>query len=198
MASILPDPACPSSAAPSDSNDARQVKLTLDLFGSIRDSLTTRGIPEGAALRATYFVFSTWFADRLPFAPCLLIAGPRPEGRFLLELLACLVWHPLPIGMLTQARFLSLPLALEPTLLIDDERIGPSTWELVRASNRRNSYVPLKDGLFDTYCAKAIYCGNEPRNLDESTLKINLQPSRGRLPVLEASEKILIADELRP
>jgi hypothetical protein len=65
-------------------------KSTIGLFTAIRDVFRFRGLAEGPALLATHFVFSTWFADCLPLAPCLLITGPRPEGRLLLDLLESL------------------------------------------------------------------------------------------------------------
>ena len=92
---------------------------TGELFTAVRDLLMNRGFPEEAALPSTYFVFSTWFPEFLPIAPCLLIAGPRPEVALLLQLLGCMVRNPLPLGDLTRDGFCSLPMDLRPTLLIE-------------------------------------------------------------------------------
>jgi hypothetical protein len=175
-------------------------KSTVGLFTAIRELLTCRGLPEVPALLATHFVFSAWFADCLPVAPCLLITGPRPEGHLLLELLECVVRNPLPLVELTRSSFLRLTMKLEPTLLIDQEGITGSIWNLLRASNHRNAQVSLKDGPRKIYCAKAIYCGNEEGDdsLDDSMLRIELSPSRGPLPVLDEKDKLAIAKDLQP
>jgi hypothetical protein len=175
-------------------------KSIIGLFRAIRELFTGRGIPEDPAVLTTYFVFSTWFADCLPVAPCLLIAGPRPEGHFLLDLLECVVCKPLPLVELTSSSFLHLAMRLKPTLLIDQEGSTRSIWNLLRASNRRNAQVSLKDGPRKIYCAKAVYCGAEAGDdrFDDSTLRIELSPSRGQLPVLDEKDKRAIAKDLQP
>lgn len=187
-------------AAPESAQPPPDLETTVDLFNAVRESLTVRSFPNEVALPITHFTFATWFAAHLPYAPCLLITGPRLEACFLLELLECLVCHPLPLGPLTREFFFSIPMDLQPTLLIDHERMGRSTWDLVLASNRRNAYVPRKDGLLNIYCAKAVYCGTEAsdRILDDSALEINLSPFRGRLPVLDADDKQQMAVEFQP
>lgn len=175
-------------------------KSTIGLFTAIRDVFRFRGLAEGPALLATHFVFSTWFADCLPFASCLLITGPRPEGHLLLDLVECVVRTPLPLVELTRSSFLRLPTKLKPTLLVDQEGITRSTWKLLRASNYPNAQMPSKDGPRKIYCSKAIYCGNEEGDdsLDDSVLRIELSPSRGRLPLLDEKDKRAISKDLQP
>jgi hypothetical protein len=173
---------------------------TPELFATILESFTSHGFPEEAALPATYFVFPTWFVDCLPTAPCLLIMGPRPEAELLLQLLGCMVRHSLPLRSVTRDGFLSLPMELQLSLLITQEKISPSMWELLCASNYRNANVTRKDGVVNTFCAKAIYrgCGSPECNLDDSMLRINLSPSHGRLPILDGKDTQEIAEELQP
>lgn len=175
-------------------------RSTIGLFTAIRELLTCRGLSEVPALLVTHFVFSSWFADCLPVAPCLLITGPRPEGHLLLELLECVVRNPLPLVGLTSSGFLRLPMRLKATLLIDQEGITGSIWNLLRASNRRNAQVSWKDGPRKIYCPKAIYCGSEASDdrFDDSTLRIELSPSRGPLPVLEEKDRRAIVKDLQP
>jgi hypothetical protein len=175
-------------------------KSTIGLFTAIRDVFTFRGLAEGPALLATHFVFSTWFAACLPFAPCLLITGPRPEGHLLLDLLECVVRTPLPVVEVTRSSFLGLPIKSNPTLLVAHERIASSIWDLLRGSNYRNAQMSSKDGPRKIYCAKAIYCGNEESDdsFDDSVLRIELSPSRGRLPFLDEKDKRAISKDLQP
>jgi hypothetical protein len=171
---------------------------TVNLFTAIRELLTDRGLPEVPARLITCFVFATWFHDSLPAAPCLLITGPRPEGHFVLELLACLVRNPFPIFELTRGGFLNLDMKAEYTLLIHQERITTSAWNLLRASNHRNAQISSRHGLRKIYCAKAIYCGIEAGGDGDDMVRIDLPPSRGPLPILNAKDKQAIAEELQP
>jgi hypothetical protein len=177
----------------------RQPEGTADLFEAVCASLTTRGFPGSVALPVAHFVFPTWFADCLPYAPFLLITGPRPEAVFLLDLLECLVRQPLALGHLTGVALIAQASKRVVTLLIDHERMSASTRDMVRASNR-NVYVPSNGGLFNLCCAKVLYCGLEVHDdyRDEIALQVNVPPSRGRLPVLEDEERSSITDNLRP
>jgi len=173
---------------------------TAELFEATRESLTSHGIPEEAALPVTYFTFSTWFPECLPVAPCLSIMGPRPEADLLLQLLRCIVRHPLALREVTRGGFFSLPLHLPLTLLIMQEHMSRSLSALLCASNHPNANVPWKKGLLHIYCSKAVYrgCDSAEENYENSTLRINLSPSRGRLPLLNAKDMQEITEELQP
>ncbi len=170
------------------------------LFTGVRDSLTNHGLPTEVALPMTYFGFSTWFPECLPAGACLSITGPRPEANLVLQLLACLVRRPLPLAEVSRASLCSLPMALQPTLLISQDRLSPSTWKLLSASNNPSAYVPQKRTLVNVFCAKAIYRGDTLGDglFSDAALQINLAPSRGRLPILDAKTRQEIARELQP
>jgi hypothetical protein len=173
---------------------------TDQLFTAVRDSFTNHSLPEEVALRTTYSVFATWFPECVPAAPCLSITGPRPEARLILQLLGCLCRHPLPLAEVSRAGLCSLLTHLQPTLLIDLEHLGPSILRLLAASNDRKAYVPWKNSLVNLYCAKAIYRGDALGDglFSDATLQVNLAPSRGRLPILDASTLQEIATALQP
>jgi hypothetical protein len=172
---------------------------TADLFAGILGVVKARGFADTAALTATYFAFFTWFSAFLPCAPYLLITGAGPEARLLLELLECVVRHPLPLFELTRGGFLSIDMNSEPTLLIVQEDITDSLWKLLRASNHRNAQISGANGTRKIYCAKAIYLADESTRVrsDHSLLQINLSPLRGRLPILEAEEKKELSAEFQ-
>ncbi len=173
---------------------------TETLFTAVRESFTNHGFPEEVALPTTYFALPTWFPECLPAAPCLSIAGPRPEANLLLQLLACLVRHALPLAEVSRAGLCSLPMDLQSTLLIDQEHLSPSTRRLLSTSNNPNAYVPWKAGLVNVYCPKAIYQGNTLGNglFGDAAVHINLAPSRGRLPMLDEKARQEIATALQP
>lgn len=164
---------------------------TGELFTAVRELFTSRGFPKDVALSTTYFNFATWFARVLHAAPCLLIAGPGPEVVLLLELLSCLVRHPLPLGDVTRSGLCSLPMDLEPTLLIDRQGISRSTWGLLGRSNLLAANVPRKGGVVNVFCAKAVFCEDTKYagNCGAGTLQIRIPPSRGRLPILSATDR---------
>ncbi len=173
---------------------------TQKLFTAVRESFTNHGFPDEVALPTTHVVFSSWFPECLPSAPCLSITGPRPEANLLLQLLGCLVRHSLPLAELSRAGLCSLPMDLQLTLLIDLEHVSRSTLSLLSASNNRNAYVPRKGALVNIYCAKAIYRGDALGDglFGDAALHINLAPSRGRLPMLDEKARQEIAMTLQP
>ncbi len=172
---------------------------TAKLFTEIRNTFMSRGFAEEVALPATYSSFASWFPACLPAAPCLSISGPQAEARLFLVLLSCMVRHPLPLGEVTRASLCSLPMDLQLTLLIDQERISRSAWGLLSASNWRRAYIPWKGGLVNVFCAKAVYCGAKviKNNFGDEALQINLTPSRGRLPVLDGRDQQKISERFQ-
>jgi hypothetical protein len=172
----------------------------VDLFTGVLRIFTARGFSENTALHVTYFALATWFSACLPEAPCLIVTGPGPEARLLLELLACVVFRPQPLCELTRAGFLALDMSSEPTLLMVEEDISPSVWQLVRASNYRDGQISGAKGIQKIFCAKAIYLGTDSTQADanRSLLRVDLSPLRGRPPVLEANEKEELIAEFRP
>ena len=170
------------------------------LFAAVRDSFLNHGFPMEVAHPTSYFVFSTWFLEYLPTAPCLLITGPRPEASLLIQLLGCLGRHALPLAEVNRVGLSSLPMDLGPTLLIDGEQLSPLTRRLLAASNNRHAYVPWKGTLVNVFCSKAIYCGGTLGDglLSDIALLINLGPTRNGLPILGVRTEQEIATALQP
>jgi len=173
---------------------------TVELFTAVRAPLTAYGFTEEVALPAAYFVFSSWFPDCLPAVPCVSITGPRPEAYLLLQLLACMVRHPLRLAEITRPALCSLPLDLQVTLLIDDEPTTRTARTLLAASNDRGAFISWKGRLINLFCATAVYRGLALNDcdLDGIALHINVPPSRGRLPILDAKAQREITEKLQP
>jgi hypothetical protein len=160
---------------------------TTHLFGSTQKLFARYGFPEEVGLAATYFSFATWFVEASPVAPCLLITGPRLEALLLLELLGCLVRHPLPLAEFTRHALCSLPMNLQPTLLVNG-KLGGAELELLRSSSYRNAFVVFKNRLINIFSAKAMFFGGNADGsvLGASALHVDLSPSGGcALPILE-------------
>lgn len=172
----------------------------VDLFTRVLSIFTARGFSQREALPVAYFAIATWFSGCLPEAPCLLITGPGPEARLLLELLECVVFRPQPLCELTRAGFLALDLNSEPTLLIVQEDISPSVGKLIRASNCPNAQVSGASSIKKIYCAKVLYFGTNSTQADanRSLLRAELSPLCGRPPILEANQKKQLIAEFQP
>jgi hypothetical protein len=102
-----------------------------------------------------------------------------------LRLLSCVVRHALPLGDLNSAGLRSLPMHLQLTLLIG--QLHPSMNRMLSISTYPEAYLSCRDGLIDLYCAKVVYAGTSVADgfHGDAILKINLEPSYGRLPVID-------------
>ncbi len=172
---------------------------TAELFTEARETFMSHGFPEDVALPTTYFSFSTWFTEFLPAAPCLLLTGPPAEARFMLELLGCTVRHALPLGQIPGSGLCSLPMHLQPTLLISQVENSSSAWRLLDISNHRFAYTLRNHEFVDVYCAKAVYLGEngECGKYGDSVLRINLPSLRGRFPILDARDQLEISGKFQ-
>jgi hypothetical protein len=154
---------------------------TVEMFEQIRDLFLGQSVSEDAAQACTYFAFASWFPESLLVAPCLVLTGTEAEARILLRLLTCVVRHGLSLAEINLANFRSLPMHIQPTLLIG--YVHPPTWKLCSASNHPGTFVPNKDGLADLYCAKAVYTGSTSWPIcGDSILNISCALRGGKLP----------------
>jgi hypothetical protein len=170
------------------------------LFAGIRDLLMLNGLDETVALAASLFIFSTWFTDCLSIAPDLVITGARVEAIFLLQLLACLARHPMPLIEITPASLSSLPLKLDPTLLIDQQLLKPRMVRLLAAANGQNAFFPKGGKVVNLHCAKAIYrgIGGDELAIDAGMFHIHVAPACTRLPVLNRKTRWEIIEKFQP
>lgn len=175
------------------------LESTPALFSSACAVFTQCGFSEDIAQAAVYFVFSTWVADCVPTAPCLLISGPSSEAQFLLTILSLMTRHPLMLGAMVSSAVLSLAAELQPTLLIaDGEEMPASVWNLFRISSRRNVKILSNGSLVSPYCAKAIYCGCAAAHHGiTDAMSVSLVPSRQRLQLLTIQEEQAITHKFQ-
>jgi hypothetical protein len=166
---------------------------TNDLFHAIRQSFAGYGFSDGIATAGAYFIFSTWFPDCIPAAPCLLVNGPKPEADLFFQIMACLVRHPLQLADFNWGDLSSL-MKIQPTLLFGQNLLSGSKLRLLLASNSPQTLVPSGHSLVSFYSAKVIYRGTqfEESSTDNSMLRINLMPLRGKLPILDLKTQAAI------
>jgi hypothetical protein len=175
-------------------DEARDFHTTGDLFHAIRQIFADYGFWQNIAAAGTYFVFSSWFPDCTPTAPCLLVSGPKPEADLFFQIMACLVRHQLQLADFNWGNLYSV-MKVQPTLLFGENLMSASKLRMLFASNNPQTLVPAEDTLVSFYSAKAIYRGAqfEEGSNDNSILRINLMPVRGRLPILSLQTQLEIA-----
>ena len=137
---------------------------TSDLFNRVLGLITQHvALQDKYARLLTYFVFSTWFPDRLSLSPGLAILGPADgEGVELLRILRCLCRRSMLLGDVSQANLLSLPLHLSPTLLMNRPMLTRRLRSFLSTSNRRGLGTMKGEKVVEICCPKAIYFGMDP------------------------------------
>ncbi len=101
----------------------------------------------------------------------------------------------------SRSSFRSLPMALRPTLLVNQPYLARTMTSLLRASNYPGLFVPGNRGtVLDIACSKAVYCGMEGGAdlWDDTALHLALPPARSGLPPLVAREQDEIANRFQP
>jgi hypothetical protein len=173
---------------------------TADFFAAIREVFAKCGFSEDVSVASAYFVFSTWFPELLPIAPCLLIRGPQSSAKCLLDILACLVRRPLHFGELDRSVLCCLPFALRPTLLFSRQSARGQTRGILSISSRPGCLLPRGTSVVNASYPMAIYGGAEFAcdDLGGSVIPVHLMPILRRLPFLSARSRQELADQFQP
>ena len=107
-----------------------------------------------------YWSMATWFADLLPFLPCLAISGPPSTADRLLRTLVAVCRRPVALADVSPAVLRALPLSeLTPTLLIREPRLNKRTAAWLDASNQPGYLFLAGQDFQQLYCPKCIYVG---------------------------------------
>jgi len=162
-----------------------------ELFDKILRLVTDRvGIAEEPARLLVYFIFSTWFPDRLTVAPGLAIMGSAvAQAIQLLRFLHCVCRRSILLVGIPQLDLMSLPLPLYPSLLIDRPTLTRSVRGFLRASNRRGLVAVRRGKIVGVCCPKAVYFGMSevPETVACGMLRITLPP--GGVPTQALEDK---------
>jgi hypothetical protein len=162
---------------------------TKNLFDTVLELITQHvEIQETSARLLTYFVFSTWFPDRLSLSPGFAILGPADsDGVQLLRLLRCVCRRSILLAEASQTSLLSLPLQLSPTLLMHRPLITRQLRNFLSTSNRRGLGTVKGGKVLEVCCPKAIYFGMDeiPQSIASVMIQVALLSSTSETPVLE-------------
>ena len=170
---------------------------TCELFGDIYTELARyTDLPDPILSQITSFIFATWLADRLPRVPLLWIVAPEwADGDVLLQLLALFCRRSLLLAGDCVAGLWTLPMNLQPTLLLDCLELTVSIQKFLHASSSKSHYFARKGQTLNFCCAKAVCAQDSLRDrvLADFALQINLPPNRKQRPALTPEESQRIA-----
>lgn len=174
---------------------------TRELFDEIAQLIALyNDLPERFLLQVVYFIFGTWFADRLSIAPFLSIVASATAPRgVLLQLLELFCRRSLLLTAENPVGLWTLPMYWRPTLLLDAAELSVPVRKFLRASQNQGVRFPRNGQALDLYCAKAV-CAPEPlrdASLANLALQISLAPARRELPALSEEASQRIADEFQ-
>lgn len=111
----------------------------------------------------------------------------------MMRLLSCVCRRPILLGRLDLAALTTLPQGLEPTLLIQEEKLTKSLTRVLDTSRYRDVKIPLQKSLIHAYGARVLF--SDPMALDAAALRINLSSAGGMLPELKDDMERTIAND---
>jgi hypothetical protein len=133
----------------------------LDLLGDIGAILSPcLDIAEDSLFLMIAFVLSTWFPEKLTFAPYLALVGPPSSGKTTaLRILALLCRRSLSTTDISSAAFYQVCHRMSPTVVIDETRTAGNTrtlLHLLKSSNVRGFVALRKDKAQLAYGPKLL------------------------------------------
>ncbi len=170
-------------------------KLFTEISGLISQA-TQAG--DSVVLPLTFSVFATWLADSLPVAPFVwIVTPPTTTAAPLGQLLGLLCRRAFVVSDISSARFHSLPMDLQPTLLTEIFQPTRRALNLLRASTRHGAFVAAGGKAMDAFCAKIVFAPEPLRDPASAgfPLELVLPPAREYVPPISASEAERIAAE---
>lgn len=162
-----------------------QYGSTRDLFDRVLSVVTQHvEIQNTYARLLTYFVFSTWFPDRLSVSPSFAILGAADsEGVQLLKLLRCLCRRSILLAEASHASLLTLPLHLSLSLLMNRPMITRQLRNFLSTSNRRGLGTVKEGKVLEICCPKAIYFGMDaiPQDIASVMIQVPLSAATAKM-----------------
>lgn len=117
------------------------------------------GIPVADCDLLMFWVFSTWFTDKLPIAPCLLLTGSAYDGDVVLHALNAFCRNPVLLDGLSRSTVSER--CRDYTVLIKDRLVGKKSIEVLNSTTPGYRMGVGGGYLGDLYSSKAIYFGQQ-------------------------------------
>jgi hypothetical protein len=170
------------------------------LFTGIIGALTKfSGIPSQDLTAAAFWILTSWFPDVLPVLPTLIVASPSSgEARKFFRILRCFCRRGVLLTELGPNGFLSLPMFLRPTLIVEQANLDRRMRGLFRAA--AGMYVASGGEFLDLRCARAVFCEQDDLDADlhDGCLRVSLFPPATAVPAFDKSDEEKLAAEFLP
>ncbi len=146
------------------------------------------------------FVLATWVVDAIAIAPWLRIVGPDTiAGGQLVQILACLCRHALPLTDVSVGAICSLPLGWHPTLVIQQPELSARLQGFLNCTRNPNHFIPRNGELLDFHIAVVTYSRLSHRNGDiMSSIEVPVVFPMRQLEILDENTQRRIADDYQP
>jgi hypothetical protein len=152
-------------------------------------------LPPDVAALIVAFALASWFPECFPVAPLMHLLGPDNEVALLLRLMGSFCRRSILLSDLDVAFLRTLPTNLNPTLLINQRKLGRRLTHILLASGDRHFRVAYGKGEIHSYGAKAL--ASTPESANGAGVRVSLAPVQESLPTLPDAEEREIADEFQ-
>jgi hypothetical protein len=156
------------------------------------------GLDDQWARLAAFFPLASWVIEGLSRAPQLRIVGESClESSQLMRLMGCLCRHPLELTEVDVAGLFSLPVGMNPTLLIRQPQLRGPVLRLLNAMSEGGLHV-RQGRLIDFHLPVATFsqsASDIPRT--GAVVEIPITPTNQQVPTLEGSTEREIAPEFQ-
>jgi hypothetical protein len=170
------------------------------LFSGVLGALAKfSGVPSQDLIAAAFWILASWFPELLPLLPTLIVASPSPaDARKFLRLLRCFCRRGVLLTEVNSGGFLTLPMPLRPTLLLEQAQLDRRMRGLIRAATG-GSYVPNRGEFLDLRCARAVACEQDDLDVDlrEGSMTVCLFPQPAEVPAFDRFAEETLAAEFQ-
>ncbi|MFY9529754.1 MAG: hypothetical protein WBC04_21760 [Candidatus Acidiferrales bacterium] len=160
-------------------------ETTRELFEAT-ENLLTRYLdqPKPAITKLVSGVFASWLPEFLRLSPVLWIIAPVGSPKHVaLQLLSLICRRPLLLADVGRGDLRSLPMWLQPTLVLDEPVLRPAMQRTLYSSSHRGMNTPSGQRLLNLFGPKVV-CSDAPPSyapLESEALRVVLVPVAGWL-----------------
>jgi hypothetical protein len=176
-----------------------QKESTEKLFSDTHELLAKHlDQPEPCTDSLVFCVFCSWLLEALPMVPLIWINySPGSPWRAAMHLLHLLCRRSLPLMGVGKAEIRSLPMAINPTLILHEPDMRPAMQRILIGSTHRGANISGGGKIVDLFGAKIVLSQSLPiaTGVEDAIFKITLFPSARDLPALDSNLSRRIGEE---
>jgi hypothetical protein len=154
--------------------------------------------PEPCTDSLVFCVFCSWLLEALPMVPLVWVNySPGSPWRAAMHLLCLLCRRSLPLMGVGRAEIRSLPMALNPTLILHEPDMKPAMQRILIGSTHRGANISGGGKIVDLFGAKIVLSQSLPTTtgVEDPIFTITLLPSARDLPRLDSNLSRRIGEE---